>query len=114
MTDQDPAGFARRELGQLAEAVGRLNHDGHVATMVSIAEAMAGVLRAGGRILACGNGGSATQAQHLVAELVGRLHFDRPALAAIALTADVAVLTAVSNDYGYEAVFARQVAAFGR
>jgi D-sedoheptulose 7-phosphate isomerase len=71
-------------------------------------------LRTGGKILACGNGGSATDAQHLVAELVGRFREERRALAAIALTADTAILTAVGNDYGYERVFARQVEALGQ
>ena len=71
-------------------------------------------LRTGGKILACGNGGSATDAQHLVAELVGRFREERRALPAIALTADSAILTAVGNDYGYERVFARQVEALGQ
>jgi len=71
-------------------------------------------LRTGGKILACGNGGSATDAQHLVAELVGRFREERRALPAIALTADTAILTAVGNDYGYERVFARQVEALAR
>lgn len=68
-------------------------------------------LRSGGKILACGNGGSAAQAQHLVAELVGRFSTERRALAAVALTADTAILTALGNDYGYERVFARQIEA---
>lgn len=73
------------------------------------AAAMHACLRAGGKILACGNGGSAADAQHLAAELVGRFREERRALAAIALTADTALLTALGNDYGYERVFARQV-----
>jgi len=76
--------------------------------------AMHACLRAGGKILACGNGGSAAHAQHLVAELVGRYRDERPALAAIALTADTAILTALGNDYGYERVFARQIEALAR
>ncbi len=70
-------------------------------------------LRGGGKILLAGNGGSAADAQHIAAELVGRFAFDRPGLPAIALTVDTSILTAVSNDYGYEAVFARQVQALG-
>jgi D-sedoheptulose 7-phosphate isomerase len=70
-------------------------------------------LRSGGRILAAGNGGSAAEAQHFVTELVGRFQRERDAYAAIALTADTAILTAVANDYGFEEVFARQVAAYG-
>jgi D-sedoheptulose 7-phosphate isomerase len=71
-------------------------------------------LNQGQKVLACGNGGSAADAQHLVAELVGRFRDERRALPAIALTADSAILTAVGNDYGYERVFARQVEALGR
>jgi D-sedoheptulose 7-phosphate isomerase len=76
--------------------------------------AMHGCLRAGGKILACGNGGSAADAQHLAAELVGRFREERRALPAIALTADTALLTALGNDYGYERVFARQVEALAQ
>ncbi len=71
-------------------------------------------LGAGGKVLACGNGGSAADAQHLVAELVGRFREERRALPAIALTADAATLTALGNDYGFERVFARQVEALAR
>jgi len=66
-----------------------------------------------GKILVCGNGGSASDAQHFAAELVGRFEHDRRALPAIALTTDTSILTAVGNDYGYEAVFVRQVAGLG-
>jgi D-sedoheptulose 7-phosphate isomerase len=69
--------------------------------------------RRGGKLLACGNGGSASDAQHLVAELVGRYVEERTALPAIALNTDVAVLTSVANDYSYENVFVRQVQALG-
>jgi phosphoheptose isomerase len=79
-----------------------------------IALAMHACLRDGGKILACGNGGSASDAQHAVAELVGRFREERRALPAIALTADTATLTAVGNDYGFERVFARQVEALAR
>ncbi|WP_211872288.1 D-sedoheptulose-7-phosphate isomerase [Plastoroseomonas arctica] len=70
-------------------------------------------LRAGGKILLCGNGGSAADAQHWAGELVARFHYDRPGLAAIALTTDSSILTAIGNDYGYERIFARQVEALG-
>ena len=72
------------------------------------------VLRAGGRVLACGNGGSAADAQHLVAELIGRFERDRRPLPAIALTAETSTLTALANDFGIDAMFARQVTALGR
>ncbi len=71
-------------------------------------------LDGGGKVLAAGNGGSAAEAQHFVAELVGRFKLERRALPALALTADPAILTAVANDYGYAEVFARQVRAWGR
>jgi D-sedoheptulose 7-phosphate isomerase len=66
-----------------------------------------------GKVLACGNGGSAADAQHFAAELVGRFEVERQGLAAIALTTDSSIMTAVSNDYGYKAVFERQVRALG-
>ena len=71
-------------------------------------------IAAGGKILFCGNGGSAADAQHLAAEFVNRFLMDRPALPAIALTTDTSALTAIGNDMGYEEVFARQVEALGR
>jgi len=70
-------------------------------------------LRAGNKILFAGNGGSAADAQHLAGELVSRLNFDRPGLAAFALTTDSSVLTAIGNDYGYDCLFARQINAVG-
>ncbi|RSS57771.1 SIS domain-containing protein [Streptomyces sp. WAC06614] len=76
--------------------------------------ALACVLSGGGRLLAAGNGGSAAQAQHLTAELVGRYRTERPPFSAIALHAETSSMTAIGNDYGYDAVFARQVAAHGR
>jgi len=71
-------------------------------------------LNGGRKILTCGNGGSAADAQHMVAELIGRFRDERRALPAIALTADTATLTALGNDYGYERVFARQVEALAQ
>jgi len=78
------------------------------------AASMIATLRAGGRILACGNGGSAADAQHFAAELVGRFERERAALGAIALTTDTSIVTAVANDYDFARVFARQVEALGR
>lgn len=85
-----------------------------VPAVVSAGERMAGCLRAGGRILACGNGGSAADAQHFSAELLNRFERERPPLAAIALTTDTSTLTSIANDYAYEQVFAKQVVALGR
>jgi D-sedoheptulose 7-phosphate isomerase len=75
---------------------------------------LAGVLDSGGRLLACGNGGSAAEAQHLTGELVGRFRHERRPFSAIALHADTSALTAISNDYGGHESFARQVFAHGR
>jgi D-sedoheptulose 7-phosphate isomerase len=75
---------------------------------------LAGTLMDGGRLLAAGNGGSAAQAQHLTSELVGRYRDDRPAFSAIALCSEGAGLTSITNDYGADEVFARQVRAHGR
>jgi D-sedoheptulose 7-phosphate isomerase len=71
-------------------------------------------LRRGNKLLFAGNGGSAADAQHWAGELVSRFNFDRPGLAAIALTTDTSILTAIGNDYGYDYVFARQIEALGR
>jgi D-sedoheptulose 7-phosphate isomerase len=71
-------------------------------------------LAAGNKLLVCGNGGSASDAMHICAELVGRFHRDRRALAAVALSADPAILTALSNDYCYDSVFSRQVEALAK
>jgi len=68
----------------------------------------------GGKILACGNGGSAADAQHFAAELVGRFERERKELGAIALTTDSSILTAIGNDYGYDEVFSKQVRALGK
>jgi D-sedoheptulose 7-phosphate isomerase len=70
-------------------------------------------LRGGRKIMFCGNGGSAADAQHLAGELVSRFNYDRPGLPAMALTTDTSILTAIGNDYGYEQLFARQVEASG-
>ena len=75
---------------------------------------MAGTLAAGGKLLVCGNGGSAADSQHIAAELTGRFVRDRRPLAALALTTDTSALTSVANDYSFEEVFARQVTALGR
>jgi len=82
--------------------------------LIQVGRRMAACLAAGGKILVFGNGGSAADAQHLAGELVGRYRRDRAALAALALTTDPSVITAIGNDLGYEAVFRRQVEAHGR
>ncbi|HLD99431.1 MAG TPA: SIS domain-containing protein [Bdellovibrionota bacterium] len=84
------------------------------ARLVHAAEIIGASIRAGGKLLILGNGGSAADAQHMAAEMVGKLMIDRPALPAIALTTDSSNLTAIANDYGYDRVFARQVEALAR
>jgi D-sedoheptulose 7-phosphate isomerase len=89
--------------------------DDHLqSTIVEIANKWIESLRAGGKIVLCGNGGSAGDAQHIAGELVSRFLFDRAPLAGLALTVDTSVLTAIGNDYGYEHTFSRQVRALGR
>jgi len=83
------------------------------ATLKEAAERTASALKCGHKLMVAGNGGSAADAQHLVAEFVSRLCEDRPAMRAVALTTDSSILTAVGNDYGYERVFARQIEALG-
>jgi phosphoheptose isomerase len=82
--------------------------------IVGAAHHMATVLRNGNKVLACGNGGSAADAQHFAAELTGRFERERPGLAGIALTTDTSALTAIANDYSYEQVFSKQVQALVR
>ena len=85
-----------------------------IETLTAAAEAITEALKQNGRIYICGNGGSAADAQHIAAELVGRFARQRKGLPAIALTTDTSVITSISNDYGYENVFARQVEALVR
>ncbi|MBA3032762.1 MAG: phosphoheptose isomerase [Gammaproteobacteria bacterium] len=75
---------------------------------------MVAALRAGGKVMACGNGGSAADSQHFAAELLNRFEKERPPLAALALTTDTSTLTSIANDYAYDQVFAKQVAGLGR
>lgn len=84
------------------------------APIAGAAELMVGCLVGNGKILACGNGGSAADAQHFAAELVGRFEVERQGLAGIALTTDSSIMTAIANDYGYKFVFDRQVRALGQ
>jgi phosphoheptose isomerase len=100
----------RSHVRALLAALPRLDTD----TLDGWGRHLAAVLVGGGRLLVAGNGGSAAQAQHLTAELVGRYRDDRPALSAIALHAETSSLTAIANDYGWDHGFARQVQAHGR
>jgi len=82
--------------------------------MIQVAELLVEAFRNGKKLLVMGNGGSAADAQHLAGEIVGRFRLERPGLPAIALNTDTSILTAVGNDYGYEAIFRRQVEAHGQ
>ena len=109
---QDPIGT---HLSLSLAALGRATQDASLlAAARKIAEVIVGALRAGNKLLIIGNGGSAADAQHIAAEIVGRYKQERPAHAALALTTDTSALTAIANDYGFEQVFARQVAGLGR
>jgi D-sedoheptulose 7-phosphate isomerase len=99
-------------LGELRDALTALERD--ALRLEHWGAHIAAVTCRGGRVLAAGNGGSAAQAQHFTAELVGRYLGERRALSAIALTGDTASVTAVGNDYGYDEVFVRQIAAHAR
>ena len=97
------------------DALERASSDANLLdTARKIADVIASSLRSGNKLLIAGNGGSAADAQHIAAEIVGRYKKDRPAYAAIALTTDTSALTAIGNDYGFEQVFARQVEGLGR
>jgi D-sedoheptulose 7-phosphate isomerase len=109
---QDPIGA---HLSLSLAALERATQDASLlAAARKIAEVVIGALRAGNKLLIIGNGGSAADAQHIAAEIVGRYKQDRPPYAAIALTTDTSALTAIANDYGFEQVFARQVEGLGR
>jgi D-sedoheptulose 7-phosphate isomerase len=103
---------------QLAQSIATMQavlDDPHIAeTIVSIADITAKAMSSGKKLLVAGNGGSAADAQHLVAEFVVRLNVNRPALRAIALTTDSSILTATGNDFGFDRLFERQVEALGQ
>jgi D-sedoheptulose 7-phosphate isomerase len=111
-TSKDPIAA---HLKSSRDAIERAGLDaGLLDTARKIADVIAGALRGGNKLLIAGNGGSAADAQHIAAEIVGRYKKDRPAYAAIALTTDTSALTAIGNDYGFEQVFARQVEGLGK
>ena len=112
MADDPRAEHVVRVLKDAAAAHERMTAS--AASVVAAATAIASALRAGRAVLTFGNGGSAADAQHFAAEMVGRYERDRQAWPAIALTTDTSALTAVGNDYGFDRVFARQIEALGR
>jgi D-sedoheptulose 7-phosphate isomerase len=108
-------GYIREELEKTRHLLTLIEKDQQLLnTAEDIARVCIHSLRQGGKILFAGNGGSAADSQHLAAELVSRLRYDRPGLASIALTTDTSALTAIGNDYAYENIFSRQVEAIGQ
>ncbi|CAM5311329.1 MULTISPECIES: D-sedoheptulose-7-phosphate isomerase [Streptomyces] len=113
MTEHPALDAARLHCRSLEDALDGLRRHG-LPRIADWGGRLASVLAGGGRLLAAGNGGSAAQAQHLTAELVGRYRSERPAYSALALHAETSSVTAIGNDYGFDHVYARQVAAHGR
>jgi len=110
-----PSGHAalfRRAVEDLVAALGRLD-DTHLAAVTRLADDVHAAWQLGGKLMVCGNGGSAADSQHIVAELVGRFLAERPGYPAVALTTNTSTLTAVGNDYGFDHIFSRQVQALG-
>lgn len=99
-------------VAQHTEVISRLRLD--MPMIVEAGSSIVNCLKSGNKILVCGNGGSASDAQHFVAEIIGRFEKKRGPFPAIALTTDTSVLTAVSNDFGYDTVFERQVGGLGK
>ena len=111
MTQNPIVAHFQHSLAALTRAV---NDATLLTTVETIATAIVSALRAGNKVLLVGNGGSAADAQHIAAEIVGRYKRDRSGYAAIALTTDTSALTAITNDYGFEQVFSRQVEGLGQ
>jgi D-sedoheptulose 7-phosphate isomerase len=106
--------LVKKQLALSIETMTRVLNDEAIHTaVVEAGRITAEAMKAGRKLMVCGNGGSAADAQHLVAEFVSRLTVDRPALRAVALTTDTSILTAIGNDYSYDNVFERQVEALG-
>jgi len=114
-SDEEARWRLERELLDCAALAQRMSGEG-AAAMLTAVERITASFKAGGKLLLCGNGGSAADCQRMATELVGRLsrERERPGLPALALTTDTSFLTAYSNDYGFEGVFERQVEAHGR
>jgi D-sedoheptulose 7-phosphate isomerase len=113
-TIMQPAIFIQQELEKAKRLVENVRTSPKIINQITeVAQACAEAFRGNNKMMIAGNGGSAADAQHWAAELVGRFYYDRPALPAIALTTDTSILTAVANDYEYEYVFARQIEAIG-
>ena len=109
------AAQVKSDIDSAREVMAAMSADAELqAAVAAVALACVKALRGGGKVLFCGNGGSAADAQHLAGEFVSRFHYDRHPLAAMALTTDSSVMTAIGNDYGYDKLFERQVLGLGR
>ena len=107
--------FVERELEASRSAIAAVYSDpAHRADVLKVGTLFIDTFKAGHTLLLAGNGGSASDAQHIAGELVSRFHFDRPGLPAISLSTDTSILTCIGNDYGFERLFARQIEAIGR
>jgi D-sedoheptulose 7-phosphate isomerase len=113
MPTEPAADLVERRIRESIAMQERLLGDDAVAAMVSAAELISEALGRGGKLLAFGNGGSASDADHITGELVGRFQLERRGLPALSLSDNASAFTAIANDYGYERVFARQVEALG-
>ncbi|HEX8743747.1 MAG TPA: D-sedoheptulose 7-phosphate isomerase [Thermoleophilaceae bacterium] len=105
--------LVRARIRESVETKRRLAEDEHVRFVLDCAELLTDSLRAGGKVILCGNGGSSADATHLAAELLGRFKYDRDPLPAFSLTDNTASITAIANDVGYERAFSRQVRGLG-
>ena len=112
--DREPDAERVRALVSASIAAHQRLLEGSLEPVVAAAAAIRSALASGGKLLIFGNGGSAADAQHMAAELMGRFERERAALAAVALTTDTSILSAIGNDYGFDGVFARQVEGLGR
>lgn len=104
--------YIKGQLFQLSNQLLELQKD--AAKVVEISQVCLDALQKGNKIIWCGNGGSAAQAQHLAAELVGRYKINRPAMNSVSLTVNTSTLTAIGNDYGYDVIFSRQLEGIGK
>ena len=105
---QEASLLFRQAVDDLVAALGRLD-DTHLGSVTALAADIHAGWQAGGKLLVCGNGGSAADSQHIVAELVGRFLAERPGYPALALTTNSSTMTAVGNDYGFDQIFSRQI-----
>jgi D-sedoheptulose 7-phosphate isomerase len=110
----DVGEFVGAELAKSRAGLDAIEDHQYTAVLADITFAIVESLRSGGKVMFCGNGGSAADSQHLAAELVGRQNYNRAPAAGIALTVDTSAITAIGNDYGFDVVFSRQVEALGR